>query len=84
MAQYSAMSPGNFARVFRQETGITPNMYLETIRLDKVREIMIAGDLSLDEIADLCGFGREERLRRAFLRNYGVTPSQYRLHFIQI
>ncbi|MCK5147946.1 DJ-1/PfpI family protein [bacterium] len=83
MAEYSTMSQRNFTRVFKIKTGMTPNKYLETLRLDRAREIMVAGNESLDRIAEISGFGREERLRRAFLRRFGVTPSQYCLHFIQ-
>ena len=82
MAEYSAMSVRHFSRVFKSETGVSPNRYLETLRLDRAREIMSSGGESLERIAELCGFGREERLRRAFLRRFGVTPSQYRLHFM--
>jgi transcriptional regulator GlxA family with amidase domain len=81
MAEFSAMSPRNFARTFKNSTGMTPNKYLETLRLDRAREIMSCGNESLENIAEVSGFGREERLRRAFLRRFGVTPSQYRLHF---
>ena len=83
MARFSAMSERNFARVFKAKTGMTPSKYLEVLRLDRAREIMSAGHESLNRIAEVCGFGREERLRRAFLRRFGVTPSQYRLHFMQ-
>ncbi len=82
MAEFSGMSQRNFARVFKSKTGMTPNKYLETLRLDKAREIMISGNEGLDTIARASGFGREERLRRAFLRRFGVTPSQYRMHFV--
>ena len=82
MAEYSAMSPRNFARVFKTTTGMTPIKFLETLRLDRARELLTAGNQSLDRIAEISGFGREERLRRAFLRRFDVTPSQYRLHFI--
>ncbi|MBI9083278.1 MAG: GlxA family transcriptional regulator [Desulfobacterales bacterium] len=81
MAEHAAMSPRNFSRVFKQKTGFTPTRYLETLRLDRAREILSAGGDSLADIAEACGFGREERLRRAFLRRFQVTPSQYRLHF---
>ena len=81
MADYSAMSHRNFARIFKAATGMTPGKYLERLRLDKARELLAAGDDSLDAIAEVCGFGRAERLRRAFIRRYNVTPSQYRLHF---
>lgn len=83
MAECSAMSQRNFARVFKTTTGLTPIKYLETLRLDRAREILTVGAESLDRIAEACGFGREERLRRAFLRRFNVTPSQYRLHFIK-
>ena len=83
MAEYTYMSERNFARVFKKETGMTPNKYLEVLRLDRAREIMAVGDQSLECIAKVSGFRREERLRRAFLRRFGVTPSQYRLHFMQ-
>jgi transcriptional regulator GlxA family with amidase domain len=82
MAEYSAMSPRHFARVFKATTGMTPNAFLETLRLDHARELLSAGNQPLDRIAEVSGFGREERLRRAFLRRFDVTPSQYRLHFI--
>jgi transcriptional regulator GlxA family with amidase domain len=82
MADFAAMSPRNFSRVFKQTTGLTPTKYLETLRLDRAREILSAGNDSLEDISESCGFGREERLRRAFLRRFQLTPSQYyRLHF---
>jgi transcriptional regulator GlxA family with amidase domain len=82
MAECSAMSPRNFARVFKTSTGMTPNKFLGTLRLDRSRELMTTGNQSLDTIADKSGFERKERLRRAFLRRFDVTPSQYRLHFL--
>lgn len=83
MADFAAMSPRNFARVFKARTGMTPNKFLETLRLDRARELLAAGNDSLERIAEISGFGREERLRRAFLRRFKVTPSQFRLHFTQ-
>ncbi len=81
MADQVAMSPRNFARVFKAKTGMTPVKYLETLRLDRARELLAAGHTSLNLISEISGFGREERLRRAFVRRFKVTPSQYRLHF---
>jgi len=83
MAERAAMSPRNFARVFKAETGLTPSKYLTVLRLDRAKEIMSAGSDPLDRVAAVSGFGREERLRRAFVRQFGVTPSQYRQHFVK-
>ncbi len=83
MAEFMAMSERNFSRVFKSVTNMTPNSYLELLRLDRARELMTAGNVPLDKLAEMCGFGREETLRRAFLRRFGVTPSQYRMHFMK-
>ena len=81
MAEVAAMSLRNFSRVFKKATGKTPTHYLETIRLDRAREILATSNENLDHIASLCGFRREDRLRKAFIRRFKMTPSQYRLHF---
>ena len=60
---------------------MTPGRYIETLRLDRARELLASGDDTLEAVAEASGFGREERLRRAFMRRYNVTPAQYRLHF---
>ena len=81
MADFSAMSERNFSRVFKQATGLTPIKYLETLRLDRAKEILSSGKDTLEAIAASCGFENEERLRRAFRRRFQLTPSQYRCNF---
>jgi transcriptional regulator GlxA family with amidase domain len=81
MAEHAAMSPRNFVRSFKKETGQGPGKFFENMKLDRAREMIISGASTLEEVAEQSGFGREERLRRAFLRRNGLTPSQYRLHF---
>ena len=81
LAEYFAMSPRNFSRNFTEKTGITPGKYVELMRLGKARELLESGKQAIDIIARKCGFQREERMRRAFIRTLGVTPSQYRTHF---
>jgi transcriptional regulator GlxA family with amidase domain len=81
LAEFMAMSPRHFSRCFRQQTGMTPGKYLETIRLEKARELLGATTQSIKSVAYLCGFQQEERLRRLFIKQLGITPSQYRYHF---
>lgn len=76
-----AMSPRNFSRVMAQTTGLTPGKYVESMRLSRARELLETSDNSIGAIAEACGFMRDERLRRAFIRSFGITPSQYRTHF---
>ncbi len=81
MAEQVAMSPRNFSRLFTKQTGITPGKYVETMRLDKARELLEFSDTPVSEVAEVSGFLKEEKLRRAFIRQLGITPSQYRIHF---
>jgi transcriptional regulator GlxA family with amidase domain len=76
-----AMSPRNFARVFRRETGITPAKFVERARVDEARRRLEDGGLSLDEVAARCGFASGEHMRRTFLRHLRVVPGEYRKRF---
>ncbi|MBG3878498.1 helix-turn-helix domain-containing protein, partial [Desulfovibrio oxamicus] len=81
LAGQAHMSPRHFARVFPQETGMSPARYVEQLRLDRARELLESGESHMQTVAAAAGFGSEERLRRAFQRRMGVTPSQYLEHF---
>ena len=83
LAKYVAMSPRNFARVFQAETGVTPAKFVETVRIEAARRRLEATAQSIEFIADACGMGDRERLRRSFIRRLGVTPSDYRRRFEQ-
>jgi len=81
LAERAAMSPRNFARVFVRELGVTPARYIERLRLEAARHDLERTDKSLAEIADACGFGSAESMRRTFHRALGITPGSYRSHF---
>lgn len=81
MATRVAMSPRNFSRKFKRETGVTPGKFLEQMRIDCAKELLETSGVSIETVAEESGFEREERLRRVFVRQLGITPSQYRAHF---
>ncbi len=83
MASFCCMSPRHFARRFTEKTKLTPARYLESLRVQRARELLETTSLTVEEIANQSGFWREERLRRSFLKILGVTPSIYRNHFGQ-
>ncbi|MEM7413014.1 MAG: helix-turn-helix domain-containing protein [Myxococcota bacterium] len=81
LAARMAMSPRNFARVFARELGVTPARYVERARVEAARRRLEESEASVEEVADACGFGSAETLRRAFQRQLGVSPSAYRESF---
>ena len=78
LAARAYMSPRNFARAFRTETGLTPAKAVERIRADTARALLESGTPAVQEVALRCGFGDSERMRRAFVRLFGASPSALR------
>lgn len=81
LASRVAMSPRHFARVFRDEIGVTPASYVESVRVELVRRLLETTDRSIEQIARDAGFGTVETLQRAFRRAVHITPTEYRRHF---
>ncbi|WP_165956442.1 helix-turn-helix domain-containing protein [Kribbella antibiotica] len=81
MAAMAIMSPRHFSRRFREATGTTPNQWLLSMRLTRVRELLEETDESIDTIARLVGFGSSITLRHHFLRTLQTSPSAYRKTF---
>ena len=75
------MSERHLSRVFTRELGITPAGYVERARIDVARGMLEETSLGLDAVAEASGFGSVETLRRAFHRNVGVAPNDYRARF---
>ncbi|SEJ39997.1 transcriptional regulator, AraC family with amidase-like domain [Dyadobacter koreensis] len=81
LAAHSNMSPRNFARVFLKETGLTPAKFVEKLRVEMARKLLVESDLSIEQIAEKTGLVSMVSMRRIFLRNLMVTPSHYRRAF---
>ena len=81
MAERACLSPRQFARVFREETGLTPARFLERMRVEAARQRLETGRGGLAAVAEGCGFGTEETMRRAFIRQLGASPGDYRDRF---
>lgn len=81
LAQIAGMSARHFARVFVQQTNITPHEFVERARMDSARKLLESTDAALKTIAYDCGFGTSDRMRLVFMRRIGATPMQYRERF---
>ena len=81
LAARAGMSPRTFARVYAAKLGTTPAKTVERLRVEAARRAIEEGGAPIKQIAHRCGFGDEERMRRAFVRRLGVSPSDYRMRF---
>jgi transcriptional regulator GlxA family with amidase domain len=73
--------PRTLARLFNSETGDTPARFTERARADAARGKLEQTVLPLETIAEQCGFGNAERMRRTFQRLFDVSPQDYRARF---
>lgn len=78
LADISGMSKTSFATKFLDVTGETPARYLTTLRLEKAKELLRIRHLLLSEVAQHAGYGTDSAFIRAFQREFGLTPGQFR------
>ena len=81
LARRVAMSPRSFARRFTRETGTTPAVFVEELRVERARQLLETTDLTVAAIAARVGLATPETLYRAFQRRVATTPDRYRQHF---
>ena len=78
LAAAAHLSPRQFSRAFRAETGQSPARAVEHLRVEAARLMVEQSRHTIDEIAMETGFSDPERMRRAFLRAFGQPPQVLR------
>lgn len=74
LAAHVHWSARHFSREFTLQTGLTPAKAIEKLRLEAAQALLEAGEASIARVANMTGFGDEERMRRAFVRTLGKPP----------
>jgi transcriptional regulator GlxA family with amidase domain len=78
LAEAAHLSPRQFSRAFRNETGQSPAKAVESLRIEAARLMMEQSQHPIDIVARETGFADRERMRRAFLRAFGQPPQAIR------
>jgi transcriptional regulator GlxA family with amidase domain len=78
LADQAAMSPRHFSRAFAAETSLTPAKAVERLRVEVARAHVETSSDPIDRIGDGVGFTDPERMRRAFVRAFGLPPQALR------
>ncbi|MER5546755.1 DJ-1/PfpI family protein [Streptomyces sp. NPDC002589] len=81
LALHASIGERHLNRLFRDELGTTPGVYVESVRLEAARSRLETTDDTLDRIAVLCGFKTIDTLIRVFRRRLDTTPTEYRNRF---
>ena len=78
-AGLAGISTGHLSRLFRREMGVTFSGYVRRVRVKHARELLVGTDLTLSDVAELCGFCDQSHLTLAFRRETATTPAEFRL-----
>jgi transcriptional regulator GlxA family with amidase domain len=78
LAEVAHLSPRQFSRAFRAETGQSPAKAVENLRVEAARLMMEQSRHPIDVIARQTGFADRDRMRRAFLGAFGQPPQAIR------
>ncbi len=70
-----------FSRVFRQEIGISPVIYITNRRMEKAKQYIQEGKKNLTEVAFMVGYDDYTYFSRVFRKNTGESPREYRSRF---
>lgn len=66
-----------FIRLFKSYFGVSPYRYLTTYRINKAKELLLL-NLTVDVVAQSCGFENSNNLNRIFKKNVGLTPTDFK------
>ena len=81
LARQAGMSERSFSRHYAETSGQTPARTVERLRVEAARNMLLDSALPVKRVAQRCGFGSEETIRRSFLRLLATTPQDYRSRF---
>ncbi|WP_067720511.1 GlxA family transcriptional regulator [Nocardia yamanashiensis] len=80
LADRAVLSTRHLTRLFQAEFGLTPARWVELVRLDRAKQLLLDG-YSVTAAAERSGLGTDETLRRVFARHLDTTPTAYRQRF---
>ena len=78
VARESGLSRPHFYKLFRQNVGLTPNIYLNTLKMELSIEKLTTSELPVTEIGLDLGFSSQASFTRFFAANAGIPPTIYR------
>lgn len=78
VAAHVFLSPSYLSRIFREEMQQPFSTYLNQVRVDKSKVLLLSSSLPVSEIAEMTGFYDQSYFNKVFKRMVGITPKKYR------
>ena len=78
IARAAGLSRPHFYKLFRQHVGVTPNLYMNALRMEHAIQRLSGSQDAVTEIGFDLGFSSQASFSRFFIANGVVAPSDYR------
>jgi transcriptional regulator GlxA family with amidase domain len=78
IASAACLSRAHFFKLFQQDTSLTPNLYVNVLRMEKAIEGLTQSRVPLVTLSESLGFSAQSHFTRFFQQHLGAMPSQYR------
>ena len=81
VARHFGFGVRNFKRRFKEATGYTPIAYVQTLRLERAKQMLESTRMTLESITYAVGYEDSNSFRRLFQQRVGMLPAAYRKRF---
>lgn len=81
LAYEGSLSTRQLTRLFRSTFRLSPAAYVERLRVDEASQLLLGSQLRVEQVARRVGFHSADVFRRAFERQFSLSPQQYRQRF---
>ena len=73
-----ALNKNYLIKLFKKSMSVTPNKYITEVRLYHAELLLVGSDMSVQSIAEACGFNTTSYFIKRFKEAFGKTPYAYR------
>lgn len=78
LARECGLSRPHFFKLFKKQMGLTPNLYMNTLRAERAIDELMKTEKTVTDIGNDLGFSSQASFTRFFTSNVGIPPSDYR------
>lgn len=78
LGKFVGYTPNHFQRIFTDITGISPQKYLENVRIKNAKFLLSQNELSVADIAFACGFSSQSYFSKIFKKLTLITPNEFK------
>lgn len=78
VARDAGLSRPHFYKLFRENTGVTPALYANTMRIERALDRLTSSQISVTDIGFELGFSSQSHFTHFFAANVGIAPTLYR------